>query len=244
MLAAVKPIKAVNLTPVQNEDGGTSRRDSSFRLSMVPATATEATALEALFREHHERVFRTAWRVTGSAADAEDVLQTVFLRLARTSENVHYGDTPNSAKAGGQLADWSENPEAYLSRAAINASLDLIRKRKRSRSVAMDDVEHTAVMTDSASLPANNATRNPQAHHEDIELRKLIRAAVSRLGEKAGEMFALRYFEGYDNGEIARLMKTSALVVGVTLHRARARLRKEIGAYVQSDRGGQGGLSA
>ena len=46
-------------------------------------------------------------------------------------------------------------------------------------------------------------------------------------------MFALRYFEGYDNGEIARLMGTSALVVGVTLHRARAKLRKEIGGYLR-----------
>jgi DNA-directed RNA polymerase specialized sigma24 family protein len=46
-------------------------------------------------------------------------------------------------------------------------------------------------------------------------------------------MFALRYFEGFDNGEIARVMSTSALVVGVTLHRARTRLRKEIGSYLQ-----------
>jgi DNA-directed RNA polymerase specialized sigma24 family protein len=45
-------------------------------------------------------------------------------------------------------------------------------------------------------------------------------------------MFALRYFEGFDNREIARVMSTSALVVGVTLHRARARLRKEIGSYL------------
>jgi DNA-directed RNA polymerase specialized sigma24 family protein len=47
-------------------------------------------------------------------------------------------------------------------------------------------------------------------------------------------MFTLRYFEGYDNGEIARLMSTSALVVGVTLHRARAKLRKEIGSYLRA----------
>jgi DNA-directed RNA polymerase specialized sigma24 family protein len=46
-------------------------------------------------------------------------------------------------------------------------------------------------------------------------------------------MFALRYFEGFGNAEIANLMKTSPLVVGVTLHRARARLRKEIGRYLQ-----------
>ena len=74
------------------------------------------------------------------------------------------------------------------------------------------------------------AAKNPEMHHEDRELRKLIREAVAKLGDTAGEMFALRYFEGYGNGEIAQMMNTSALVVGVTLHRARARLRKEIGS--------------
>jgi len=226
VLAAVKPLKTANLPQSQAEERGTSHPNSSFRLSMVDANATEMAdanapgmiGLEHIFREHHDRVFRTAWRVTGSPADAEDVLQTVFLRLARTEE---------SRQDLGRAFEWSENPEAYLSRAAINASLDLLRSRKRSRAVAMDDVEHYAAMTTSTS------SRHAEAHHEDRELRKLIRAAVSRLGEKAGEIFALRYFEGYDNGEIARMMNTSALVVGVTLHRARARLRKEIGHYLQ-----------
>ena len=43
--------------------------------------------LETLFLSHHARVFRTAHRITGSPADAEDVLQTVFLRLIKGKEN-------------------------------------------------------------------------------------------------------------------------------------------------------------
>jgi RNA polymerase sigma-70 factor (ECF subfamily) len=260
VLAAVKPLKTANLTPQdlapsQNEESGTSHRDSSFRLAMVDTNtretenanatkmakaATEMIGLESLFLQHHDRVFRTAHRVTGSTEDAEDVLQTVFLRLARSgeqaAENIHHGDTENTEnteKTEGQRLHWSENPEAYLSRAAINASLDLLRKQKRSKAVAMDDVEQQASMTASSATANNSLGRNPEAHHEDRELRNLIREAVARLGEKAGAMFALRYFEGFDNGEIARMMNTSALVVGVTLHRARARLRKEIGNYMQ-----------
>ena len=41
-------------------------------------------ALDDLYRQHHAMVFRTAYRITGNAADAEDVLQTVFLRMVRT----------------------------------------------------------------------------------------------------------------------------------------------------------------
>src|SRR4029453_15868070 len=39
--------------------------------------------LEDLFREHHQLIYRTAYSVTGSKPDAEDVLQVIFLRLLR-----------------------------------------------------------------------------------------------------------------------------------------------------------------
>ncbi len=164
--------------------------------------------LETLFRNHHERVFRTAQRITGSAADAEDVLQNVFLRLARGTQ--HY--------------DLAQNPEAYLARAAINASLDLLRSRTRSRSVALDDVDSKLIVS---------GFKNPEAQHADQELQLLIRQAVGRLGTTAAEMFVLRYYEGYDNHEIAKLLGTSHLVVGVVLHRARTKLRNEIGHYLE-----------
>ncbi len=149
-----------------------------------------------------------------SSADypEEDVLQTVFLRVARGQEAI----------------ESAENPPAYFARAAINASLDLLRSRKRTRAVSLDTVENRA-----STLASK---QNPETSHEDRELRELIRSAVSKLGDTAAQMFALRYFEGYSNGEIAAVMKTSALVVGVTLHRARARLRKEIGTYMQGAR--------
>ncbi|HEY6400384.1 MAG TPA: sigma factor-like helix-turn-helix DNA-binding protein, partial [Blastocatellia bacterium] len=49
----------------------------------------------------------------------------------------------------------------------------------------------------------------------------------------SAEMFVLKYYEGYDNTEIAKLMGTSAMVVGVLLHRARARVKKEIGVFLE-----------
>jgi RNA polymerase sigma factor (sigma-70 family) len=198
VLAAVKPLKTID-----------SLAESRTNGSFGSAASSEFSDLELLFQQHHDRIFRAAYRMTGSPADAEDVLQTVFLRVVRTREWVA-----------------AENPEAYFTRAAINASLDLLRHRKRSKIAAINDVENDA----SASLLAR---QTPETDQEDQELRKLIRDAVAKLGSTAAQMFALRYFEGLDNGEIARLMKTSALVVGVTLHRARARLRREIGTYLQ-----------
>ena len=74
---------------------------------------------------------------------------------------------------------------------------------------------------------------SPEKVHADRELQTLVREAVSRLGKTAGEIFVLRYYEGFDNKDIATIMKTSPLVVGVVLHRARTKLRKEIGHYLE-----------
>lgn len=212
VLAAVKSLKSVE-TSTDSTHSPLESQDASWSRSAAPAEAEAAgtTSLETLFARHHDRVFRTAYRVTGNPADAEDVLQTVFLRIAR----------------GQQAAESAENAEAYFSRAAINASLDLIRSRKRSKAVAMDDVVNVA------SVTAFVSQQTPETNQEDRELRNLIREAVAKLGTTAGQMFALRYFEGFGNAEIAEIMKTSPLVVGVTLHRARGRMRKEIGRYLR-----------
>ncbi|MFN0123948.1 MAG: RNA polymerase sigma factor [Blastocatellia bacterium] len=173
------------------------------------ATADKTVELEVLFREHYDRVYRTACRVTGSGSDAEDVLQTVFLRLVRR-DNV----------------DLSPNPAAYLTRAAVNAALDIVRARQSARAVSLEEMD---VSQEPVSL-----ADSPAALHEDQELRRLIRRSIGKMSQNAAEMFVLRYFEGYDNHEIARLMGTSHLVVGVLLHRVRTKLRKEIGKYLET----------
>jgi len=209
--AVAKTLKAVEFSGDSRESAVKSNDNPVLKPYAQAAHPANAERVETLFELHHDRVFRTAYRVTGNAADAEDVLQTIFLRIARGQEG----------------ADAADNTEAYLSRAAINASLDLLRSRKRSKAVAMDDVVERASVAEFVSQ------QNPETHQEDRELRNLIREAVAKLGVTAGQMFALRYFEGYGNAEIAGIMNTSPLVVGVTLHRARARLRKEIGRYLQ-----------
>jgi RNA polymerase sigma-70 factor (ECF subfamily) len=79
--------------------------------------------IERMFEETHGLVFRTAYRITGNAADAEDVLQQVFLRLLRRSSS----------------AEPLDNQESYLRRSAINLSIDAIRKRQDAHSVPLDD---------------------------------------------------------------------------------------------------------
>lgn len=180
---------------------------SAAALSLVAGHAGEE--LGVLFRDHYKGIFCVAYRITGSHSDAEDVLQTIFLRL-----------TP-----GWAARNLSPNPHAFLYRAAINASLDIVRSRKRVNAVSLDVVDFDQNALLSTPSPADNLA--------DLELRNLIREAVAKLEGRAATAFALRYFEGYDNSQIAEVLGTSQMVVAVTLHRARTRLRKVIGKYME-----------
>jgi RNA polymerase sigma-70 factor, ECF subfamily len=179
-------------------------------LRPVPNPAEE---VEFLFRQHHDQIYRTAYRVTGSPADAEDVLQTVFLRLVR-----------RDARREGPI-DLSPSPGSYLHRAAVNASLDLIRSRTRSNLVPIEEV--APVLEDRHSV-------NPEQERASREMQSQIREALGGLGTKAAEVVVLKYFEGHSNVEIARLLGTSQMVVGVMLHRARTKLRKELGKVLEA----------
>ncbi len=102
------------------------RRTLQSALAEEPAIVIPSE-FERVFRAHHALVFRVAYRVTGNAADAEDVSQTVFLRLYRRTNS-----------------EVLENEESYLRRAAINAALDVIRSRQADRTVELVDLPEPA----------------------------------------------------------------------------------------------------
>jgi RNA polymerase sigma-70 factor (ECF subfamily) len=184
------------------------------RKKIVEATAqlespvqTAPPNLDLIFREHHSTVFRAAYRVTGNAGDAEDVLQTVFMRLLRRH--------PDAETVG--------NIEGYLRRAAVNAALDLIRSRQAAPHVPLEDV---------APLLPENASLAPDRVYRSNEIRHWLREAVARLSPRAAEIFALRFFEGKDNPEIAQALGTTPASIAVTLSRTRDRIQQEFLSYM------------
>jgi RNA polymerase sigma-70 factor (ECF subfamily) len=59
-------------------------------------------------------------------------------------------------------------------------------------------------------------------------VREQLRRALALLTPRTAEIFALRYFEGYGNKEIAKMLGTSQSVVAVVLHRAKRALRQDM----------------
>jgi len=156
--------------------------------------------VERLYREHHEMVLRTAYRLTRSMGDAEDVLHSLFARLMQREESFGFG----------------VNPGPYLHRAAVNAAIDILRRRQRL--VPLEAVP-----------PSEDATEESQTGFVSRrELGERLRAALARLPERAAEIFVLRHVEGYSNREIGRLLGISWGSVAVTVHRARRRLQTEL----------------
>ena len=154
----------------------------------VPASFAE------LYDRHHEAVFRAALRVTGNPADAEDVLQTVFLRaLSR-------GD-------GGEAA---RSPAAYFRRAAVNAAVDILRRRAVHAETPYDDL---------APSPGIEPA---------LLLKERLRRAIATLPNEDATLFLLRHVEGLSIDEVARAFRLEKNNLSVRLHRIRLRLRAEM----------------
>ena len=145
------------------------------------------------------------------------MLQTVFLRLARRAGA--------GGDSGGRGIDENE-AGGYLHRSAVNAALDIVRSRQRAGWVPLEPA------VDGGGAADTHASSAPDPEHvqRNRELRANLRLAIARLSPRSAEIFALRYFEGLSNREIASLMGASQGLVAVLLHRTRARLRKELAA--------------
>lgn len=165
--------------------------DEPIEMTSTPVLAGFA----GLYERHYEAVFRAALRVTGSAADAEDVLQTVFLRVLSLHERQE------------DQAAW---PAAYFRKAAVNAAVDLLRRRASHGETAYDDhAPHAAV--EPAYL-----------------LKEQLRRAIATLEGDDAALFVLRFVEGLSNQELADAFQLEKNNVAVRLHRIRARLQAEL----------------
>lgn len=147
-----------------------------------------------LYERHYEAVFRAALRVTGNAADAEDVLQTVFLRVYAQRDD----------------EDAARRPAAYFRRAAVNAAVDLLRRRAvRAETEFNDRAPHAAV-------------------EPVLLLKEQLRRALAAIDPDDATLFLLRFVEGLSNDELADVFQLEKNNIAVRLHRIRRRLQAEM----------------
>jgi RNA polymerase sigma-70 factor, ECF subfamily len=163
------------------------------------------SGLDDLYQQHAAMVFRTALRVTGNPADAEDVLQTVFLRILDHQLQLN----PVSAA------------EPYLRRAATNASIDLLRRKtKRAESEFKDSPKQDSHKQDSHKYGSKENT---------LLLKERLRRALANQPPENAELFVMCYLEGCSYDELAEQYKVERGTIASRLHRIRAAIRKDLG---------------
>lgn len=169
---------------------------ASAHINELPIFMTSRTSLAGvakLYERHYETVFRAALRITGNAADAEDILQTVFMRVLTR---------------GGDVEDVAL-PAAYFRRAAVNAAVDVLRRRELRAESTPDD-------------GALHAVEPP------LLLKEQLRRAIATLDSDDASLFLLRYVEGLSIEELAGMFEMAKNNVTVRLHRIRQRLQTEM----------------
>jgi len=156
----------------------------------APVQRTNARSLpediERIFKEHHGLIYRAAYRITGNSQDAEDVLQTLFLRLLRRE----------------RPPDFQLNPKGYLHRAAVNIGLDVIKLRKRNvppdESIGVDERTSEAaevqqlVLAALAELSPKLAEMFVLKHVEGYDNREIAKLIGTSQGAVAVMLFRAR----------------------------------------------------
>lgn len=174
--------------------------------------AGQGAAFRELVHRYEPRVAATVIGMLGSGQEAEDVGQETFIRCYKSLDRFR-GD----ASLG-----------TYLTRIAMNLSLNAIKRRKRQRwrFVSRDaDTDYT--------LPEPAFDGN--AWDDDKERRRLVHAAIEKLPPKHRAVVVLRMIEGYSTQETADLLDIPLGTVLSRLSRAQSKLKDLLGPYIQTD---------
>ena len=160
-------------------------------------------AWDALVRQHSTRVFRLAYRLSGNRADAEDLTQEVLVRALRS---------PDAGSSGAM--------EGWLHRVTTNLFVDMVRRRRRTRSVPIDERPWAREPADTAPDPADLAL--------DGVLDPDVAAALATLPPAFREAVLLCDVQGMSYAEIGAVVGAKAGTVRSRIHRGRAMLRKAL----------------
>lgn len=171
--------------------------------------AGDDDAFRILVERHSRAIFRSSYRITGNAADADDVVQETFLRAYRALASFDSRAT---------LTTW-------LHRIAINCSLDLIDSRKR-REGRIDAGEDLAAIASSEASPDRVVLGS--------EMQRAIAEAMAALTGNERTAFVLRHFEGMPLEEIGQILGTRLNATKNTVFRAVQKLRRQLQPFTGS----------
>jgi len=172
----------------------------------------DAGAVRLVMRRNNQRLFRTAWRILRNREDAEDAVQSGYL------------------KAFAAIKDFAgrSSLSTWLTRIVTNNALAHVRAARRRRSLLegseipiLDDYREM-LMRGSMSVSPERAVARGQ-------IRKIVDDAINQLPAPFRKVFVLRQIEELDVAEVAEVLGIPAATVKTRYLRARRRLQRLLG---------------
>jgi RNA polymerase sigma-70 factor (ECF subfamily) len=175
---------------------------------------TTMPSWDELVRQHADRVYRLAYRLSGNQHDAEDLTQETFIRVFRSVQNYQPGTF-----------------EGWLHRITTNLFLDMVRRRGRIRMEALPE--------DYDRVPADEP--NPEQIYHDSRLGPDLQAALDSLPPEFRAAVVLCDVEGLSYEEIGATLGVKLGTVRSRIHRGRQALRDYLARHGENESPGDPG---
>lgn len=179
--------------------------------------AGDHEAFEALFHRYGSRVYRQAFNLTGNAADAEEVVQEVFLAIHQKVKTFR-GDSAFST---------------WLYRLTFNTALGRLRRQKKRETVSIEDyLPRFAEDGHHLVRPVVDWSQEVERRLTCEALRRILREALDLLSPTDRAVVVMSDLEGIPNREIGEALGLTVTAVKARLHRARLFLRGKLAVHL------------
>jgi len=197
---------------VPTQSSGAEARDEQHQSAALlrRCVAGDAVAWAEIVQLHSRRIYSICYRFTGSADDAQDLAQEVFIRIYRTLKTY----------------DGSRGPfTTWITTVTRNLLVDHYRSRKNER--LTDSLDAAPSGNEDALTLAErlaDAAPGPESHVRRKDKQKMVQAALGRLSPELREAVILRDLEELDYREIAAILKVPEGTVKSRINRGRTEL--------------------
>ena len=164
-----------------------SERDEQQITQLLAEAATQRKGFELLVRGYSEQLYWMIRKIVVKHDDANDVLQNTFLKAWNGLDSFH-GDS--------KISTW-------LSRIAINESLDFLR-RKKQPTVSVEDITVSRLTADE--------------YFDGTEAEAMLQEAIATLPDVQRTVFLLRYFDEMKYSDISQMLNTSEGALKASYH--------------------------
>jgi len=176
----------------------------------------DVSAFEELVRRYDRKLYRIAQGITHNNEDAEEVVQTAFLKAYQNLDRF---------QGNARFSTW-------LVRIAMNESFMKLRKQvsKKEQSLDTQNGFH-ADGNNHSQLDLTDWATNPESLYSAAELRRILGTCLQKLQPTLRVVFLLRDIEGHSIGETSGILNLTDTAVKTRLSRARLQLREELTRY-------------